>query len=391
MGSYGRQIDNEGAKVMKKCIVIPDSFKGTLSAFEICEIEKKAIQALMPGCEVAAVPVADGGEGTVDCFLYALQDCRKVVVDTTGPYGEPQKAYYARLGDTAIIEMAMCAGLPQVEGRQNPAKTTTYGVGTVMKKAVEAGCKKLVVGLGGSCTTDCGAGMGAALGVKFRDEAGEAFVPTGETLGKVKTIDLSEARALLDGVEVTAMCDVENPMYGPKGAAHVFGPQKGADKKMVLQLDEQVRQMADTIRSQLGMDLAGVPGSGAAGAMGAGIMAFAGGKLQSGISTVLDLIGFEKMLEGTDMVFTGEGRIDSQSLDGKVISGIAQRAKKQDVPVVCVVGSVGDGIEGAYDMGVTAIFSINQKAEAFETARHKSAQNLKATMENILRLVNACR
>ena len=187
------------------------------------------------------------------------------------------------------------------------------------------------------------------------------------------------------------MCDVENPMYGPKGAAHVFGPQKGADKAMVRRLDEGVKQMAETIRSQLGLDLDQVPGTGAAGAMGAGIIAFAGGRLQSGISTVLDLIGFEKMLEGTDLVFTGEGRIDSQSLDGKVISGIAQRAKKQNVPVVCVVGSVGDGIEGAYDMGVSAIFSINQKAEAFETARYKSAQNLKATMENILRLIKASR
>ena len=376
---------------MKKCIVIPDSFKGTLSAFEICEIEKQAIQTLDPGCEVAAVPVADGGDGTVDCFLYALKDCRKVEVDTTGPYGKAQKAYYAQLGDTAIIEMAMCAGLPQVEGRQNPEKTTTYGVGTVMKKAVEAGCKKLVVGLGGSCTTDCGAGMGAALGVVFRDKEGKEFVPTGETLGQVAAIDLSGAKALLEGVEVTAMCDVENPMYGPKGAAHVFGPQKGADKAMVRRLDEGVKQMAETIRSQLGLDLDQVPGTGAAGAMGAGIIAFAGGRLQSGISTVLDLIGFEKMLEGTDLVFTGEGRIDSQSLDGKVISGIAQRAKKQNVPVVCVVGSVGDGIEGAYDMGVSAIFSINQKAEAFETARYKSAQNLKATMENILRLIKASR
>ena len=282
---------------MKKCIVIPDSFKGTLSAFEICDIEKAAIEKLEPGCEVITVPVADGGEGTVDCFLYALKDCEKVEVETTGPYGEPQKAYYARLGDTAIVEMAMCAGLPQVENRKNPAKTTTYGVGTVMKKAVEAGCKKLVVGLGGSCTTDCGAGMAAALGVVFKDEAGNSFVPLGENLDRIATIDLAPAQALLEGVEVTAMCDVENPLYGPMGAACVFGPQKGADEEMVQMLDNELKCVCNTIHCQLGLDLAQVPGTGAAGAMGAGIIAFAGGKLQSGISTVLDIVGFDEMLE----------------------------------------------------------------------------------------------
>ena len=376
---------------MKKCILIPDSFKGTLSAIEVCKVMRAAVLARFPGCEVLSVPVADGGEGTVDCFLHALPGCARVPVESTGPYGEPLTACYARAGDTAIVEMAMCAGLPLVEHRPDPEHTTTYGVGTVMRRAVQDGCTRLVVGLGGSCTTDGGAGMAAALGAVFRDAEGRSFVPTGATLGQIASIDLSPARTLLDGVTVEAMCDVKNPLCGPEGAAFVFGPQKGADETMVRRLDEALQQFAQTLKTALGADVADVPGAGAAGGMGAGVLALLGGQLRSGIDTVLDLVGYDRMLEGADMVFTGEGRIDRQSLNGKVIDGVARRARTAGVPVTCVVGSIGEGAQTAYEAGVSAIFSINRRAESFETARYKSRENLAATMEDILRFAQAVR
>ena len=336
------------------------------------------------------MPVADGGEGTVDCFLYAL-NCEKVPVSSTGPYGEPVEVYYGKVNaTTAVMEMAMCAGLPQVKDNKNPELTTTYGVGTMMRHAVENGCKEIVIGLGGSCTNDGGTGLAAALGVKFYDAAGKEFVPNGKTMGDVAKIDKSEADKLLAGVKISVMCDIDNPMYGPMGAAYVFAPQKGADEEMVKRLDGNLVKLSEAIKNSLGIDVSTLPGSGAAGAAGAGIAAFLGGSLKSGIQTVLDLIGFDDMLDGTDLVFTGEGRIDSQSLGGKVISGIAGRAKKKDVPVIAVVGSIGDGAEGAYDLGVASIFSINQKAEAFETAQYKSKENLTAAMDNIIRFCKTC-
>lgn len=370
---------------MKKILVIPDSFKGTLSATEICEVYREQVKALCPQCQVAAVPVADGGEGTVDCFIYAL-GTPKVEVDVTGPYGEPCKAYYTRQGDTAIMEMAMCAGLPQVEGRENPALTTTYGLGSLMLHAMEAGCTQILLGLGGSCTTDCGCGAAAALGARFYNQAGEEFVPVGGTMSQVARVDLSGVTPLLKNCQVVAMCDVDNPMYGPRGASYVFAPQKGADEAMVKELDAGLEHMAQVIRKDLGLDVAQMAGAGAAGAMGAGVVAFLGGQLRPGIEAVLDTVGYEKLLEGADVVFTGEGRIDSQSLHGKVISGVASRAKAQGVPVVAVVGSIGDGIEDAYGLGVNAIFSINRKAEDFSVSRYHSRENLAATVENILRL-----
>ncbi len=370
---------------MKKILVIPDSFKGTLSATQICQIYEEQAKALCPECQVVAVPVADGGEGTVDCFIYAL-GTPKVEVDVTGPYGEACKAYYTRQGDTAIMEMAMCAGLPQVEGRENPALTTTYGLGSLMRHAMEAGCTRILLGLGGSCTTDCGCGAAAALGVKFFNKDGEEFVPVGGTMNQVEKIDLSGVTPLLKNCRVVAMCDVDNPMFGPRGASYVFAPQKGADEAMVKELDAGLEHMSQVILRDLGKDVSQMAGAGAAGAMGAGVVAFLGGELRPGIEAVLDTVDYEKLLEGADVVFTGEGRIDSQSLHGKVISGVALRAKAKGVPVVAVVGSIGDGIEGAYDLGVCAVFSINRKAEDFSVSRHHSQENLAATVENILRL-----
>jgi len=374
---------------MNKCVIIPDSFKGTLSSIKICEIIASKVKDFYPECEIIQVPVADGGEGTVDCFLQALK-AEKVKVCVTGPYNEALDCYYARKGNTAIIEMAQAAGLPLVENRKNPAITTTYGVGLIIKHAIENGCTEIILGLGGSCTNDAGVGAACALGVKFYDKEGNAFLPTGNTLCKISTIDISKARKLLKNCSLTAMCDIDNPMYGKNGAAYVFAPQKGANAEMVAELDQNLRLLSMSIIDNLGIDVSAIPGAGAAGAMGAGVVAFLGGNLKSGINTVLDLIQFENLIENADMIFTGEGKIDSQSLRGKAVIGIARRAAKKNVPVIAIVGSIGEDAEKAYDYGVSAIFSINREPVDFEISRYQCEENLSATIDSLLRFHKIC-
>lgn len=369
---------------MRKCIMIPDSFKGTLTAAEICDIMKRSVHRLFPECEVHAIPVADGGEGTVDCFLYAL-GAQKIEVETTGPYNEPLCAYYARMGETAVIETASAAGLPLVEGRLNPRKTTTYGLGTLIRHAVEHGCRQIMLGLGGSCTNDGGVGMARALGMRFYDESGREFAPDADELVRITKIDPSQTNELLKGIEIKAMCDIDNPLCGPSGASFVFGPQKGADEETVQILDQNLRALSGVIETSLGICAADVLGAGAAGGLGAGCVAFLKGTLKSGIEAVLELVDFDRLLDGADLVFTGEGRIDSQSLRGKVILGVAGHAKRKNVPVVAVVGAVGDGAEEMYSHGVSSIFSINRSPMAFEEARGYSSVNLEKTMDSILR------
>lgn len=369
---------------MKKCVIMPDSFKGTMSSLEVCQIIAERVQAFYPACETVTIPVADGGEGTIDCFVEAVA-AEPVEVDVKGPYFEPLAARYARHGQTTIIEMAQTAGLPLVEDRRNPALTTTYGTGELILHAVQAGCTEIVIGLGGSCTNDAGTGAAAALGVRFLDQTGNAFIPTGGTLSRVHAIDVRAARTLLANCHVTAMCDIDNPMFGPEGAATVFSPQKGADPDMVAELDHNLQHLATVIERDLGLDVSHLPGAGAAGAMGAGIVAFLGGELKSGIQSVLDLVEFEKQLEGADLVITGEGKIDGQSLRGKVVAGIAERARKQSVPVLVIVGAIGEEAEKAYDLGVSAIFSINRAAIPYEESRHHSKENLALTIDSLMR------
>ena len=373
---------------MKKCIVISDSFKGTLSSLEICQIAKQSIPSLFPSCEVIAVPVADGGEGTVDCFIQAI-GATPVEVETTGPYGEPIRAVYARKDEKAIIEMACAAGLPMVGDRRDPSKTTTFGVGQVIRHAVEHGCREILLGLGGSATNDGGCGCAAALGVEFLDKTGTSFVPVGGNLDKICRIDLSQAKALLNGVTITVMCDVDNPLYGPRGAAHIFAPQKGADGEMVKLLDRQLQALDDAFHRELGLSVAQLPGAGAAGGMGGGCVAFLGASLKPGIEAVLDMVDFDRLLDGTDLVITGEGRIDSQSIHGKVISGIARRTAPREVPLVAIVGSIHDSAAEAYDLGVTAMFSIDRDATAFEAYAHRTSEYYQRTLEDVLRLIRA--
>lgn len=375
---------------MKKCILIPDSFKGTISSVEICYLIASKIRKYYPDCQILPIPAADGGEGTADCFLTAL-NAEKIRMTTTGPYGEPVKVYYVKDHDTAIIETAQAAGLGLAEkaGKKKPGAATTYGVGNIIGHAIKSGCKKIVLGLGGSCTNDCGVGMAAALGARFYSKTGKTFLPNGDTLSNIASFDLSRLEETIEGCEIIAMCDIDNPLYGENGAAYVFAPQKGATPAQVVRLDENLRAFAQTVQDLTGQEIASLPGAGAAGGMGAGVSFFLRGELRSGIDILLDLVKFDEKLPGTDMVFTGEGKIDEQSLHGKVVMGVARRASAQHIPVTALVGDVGMRAEQIYRMGVTAVFSTNQMAIPFSEARLRCERDLGETVESILRYQQA--
>ena len=371
---------------MKKCVVVSDSFKGTVSSREICEIAQRVIPRHFPASEVVCIPVADGGEGTVDCFIQAM-GAQRVEVTVTNALGEKSAAAYARIGELAIIEMAAAAGLPQVGALRCPGTATTYGVGELIAHAVDSGCRKILLGLGGSATNDGGCGCAAALGVRFYDAAGQSFVPVGDTLGRIARIDTAKADELLRSVEITVMCDVTNPLYGPTGAAYVFAPQKGADAEKVRSLVAGLGHFGDVIRSQLGIDVSAMPGAGAAGGMGAGCVALLGGMIQSGIDAVLDVTGFDRQLEGADLVITGEGRIDSQSADGKVVSGVARRTRAKGVPLIAIAGGIADSAGAVYDIGVSAMFSTDRAALPVDMLGARSPGDYEATLSDIMSLI----
>ena len=373
---------------MSKYILAPDSFKGTMTSQEICEIMKRAIKKVDKGANVISVPIADGGEGTVDAFLSALGGNRRTAT-VTGPHFEKMECSYGITPDgTAIIETASCAGLPLVYGNKNPEITTTYGIGELMCDAANAGAKRIIIGLGGSATNDGGCGAAAAAGIGFYDKDGQRFTPVGKTLRDIDKIDYTSLNPALKHVEITAMCDVDNPLLGESGAANVFGPQKGANAAMIARLDAGLEHLANVSGKR---NLADASSSGAAGGMGFGMMAFFSGKIQMGIEGLLDIIDFESMLSGANLVLTGEGRIDPQSMHGKTVIGVARRAHKCGVPAIAVVGDIADGIEPAYDMGLTAVFSINRVALEKKLMRQRAKSDMEATVENIIRALKAAK
>ena len=373
---------------MKNFVLIPDSFKGTMSSSEICGIMSRAIKRVVPDAQVRQIPVADGGEGSVDAFLTALGG-EKVTARVRGPFGEDMDACYALIdgGATAVVEMAACAGLPLVEGRADPTATTTYGVGQLFLDAARKGAKKIIAGLGGSATNDGGCGAASAIGTRFYDSGGKLFIPVGGDLSKIARIDTSGNDASLRGVEFTTMCDIDNPLHGPEGAAYVFGPQKGADRQTVELLDGGLKNLDAKIRDSLGKDVAKTPGAGAAGGMGAGMVAFFGSSLKMGIEVVLDTVRFDEIIAGADLILTGEGKIDGQSLRGKVVIGVARRAKASGVPVAAIVGDVDKAAKGAYAEGVSGIFSINLLAEDFTRAKLHAREDMEFTVENLMRFM----
>ena len=373
---------------MQNFILVPDSFKGTLSAIEVCNIMKSSIKNLYKDAYIISVPVADGGEGTVDSFLYALGGEKKSVWVSDAFNEQKILAHYAMLkDDIAVIEMAACAGLPLVKNRLEPDKTTTFGVGELIIDAINSGAKKIILGLGGSATNDGGCGMAAALGVKFKDEQNQEFIPTGGTLSQIYKIDMNNIYSKIKDVEFISMCDVDNPLCGKLGASAVFAPQKGADEDMVKLLNEGLAHLAKIIKRDLHIEVKDVKGAGAAGGLGAGSIAFLQSKLTKGIDVILDTIKFDELVSKADIVFTGEGKFDSQSLHGKVVMGVANRSQKYKTPVIVVTGAIGENIQEAYNKGITAIFSINKEPMEFSKSALKSKENMILTMENILRLL----
>ncbi len=377
---------------MKKVVIAPDSFKGTMSSVEICDIAKNIFAKHAPACEVVALPIADGGEGSIDCFLSAIGG-EKIYATVKGPHFEDVEGYFAVLSDgkTAVVETAVAAGLPLAQSlcsKLDPSTATTYGVGQLIALAATKGYSEIIIGLGGSCTNDGGAGAAAAIGVKFFDKDGAEFIPVGATLSKIASIDTAGVLPQLKNCKITAMCDVDNPLYGPAGAAFVFAAQKGADADMIRALDENLKIYAARLQELLGQDVASAPGAGAAGGLGAGMLSFFGAQLRRGIDAALDAVGFEEKITGADMVITGEGKLDSQSLRGKTVVGISRRAKKLGVPVVVVAGNV-EADADPYSEGVSAVFSTNLVAEDFSKIKSRGKEFFTYTLDNIVRLAVA--
>lgn len=358
-----------------------------MSSRRIIEIMRDAVLRHDPGCTVVSIPVADGGEGSVDAFLTAIGG-ERIPLEVQGPWGDLVESFYGMLPDgTAVIEMSAAAGLPLAGNRLDPSRTSTFGVGELIVNAARRGAKRIIMGLGGSATNDAGCGAAAACGIRFFDRDGRAFIPVGDTLEKVAHIDIGGLDSFVRNAEIIAMCDVDNPFHGASGAAYVYGPQKGADDAMVERLDCGLAHLASLVRAELGVDLQRIPGSGAAGGMGGGMLALLGAHLRSGIDTVLDVAGFDSVARDADMVFTGEGRLDGQSLRGKVVVGVAHRAGRLGIPVIAIVGDIGDDIASIYDEGVSGIFSINRLAVPYAEARRRAEKDLALTMDNLLRFI----
>jgi glycerate 2-kinase len=325
-------------------LVAPDSFKGSVSATDAAAAIGKGVQDVLPDVQVILHPVSDGGEGLVDILVPALE-ASSVLTDVSGPL--PGSVVRARWGlssdrSTAVMEMAQAAGLGLIpEDRRDPNVTTTYGVGELIRTALDCGARSILLGIGGSATNDGGAGMAQALGARFLDRAGRELAAGGAALQNLDTIDLSGLDPRLRATNITVACDVRNPLTGPTGASAVYGPQKGATPADVAVLDCALAHYRDKILNVCGVDVQAIPGSGAAGGLGAALVAFCGARLQSGIDVVLESTGFDHVLAGADLVITGEGRMDEQTLYGKALAGILEHAGKQRVPVAAIVGSLG--------------------------------------------------
>jgi len=373
---------------MMKIIVSPDSFKGSLSAIRAAQAIEEGIKLVFEDAEVVKVPIADGGEGTVDAIITATKG-EIIYKEVVGPLGKPVNAKMAVInnGATAVIEMAEASGIIQVKDKEkNPLFTTTYGTGELILEAINRHCNKIIIGIGGSATNDCGAGMAQALGFKLLDEYGLQIGFGGGELSKVKEIKMSPLYDKIKDVEIIAACDVTNPLCGEKGASAIFGPQKGATPDMVNLLDSNLSYFAGIIKRDLKKDIKDIPGAGAAGGLGAALLAFLDAKLTRGVELVLDAVNFDDKLRDADLVITGEGRIDGQSVFGKVPMGVAKAAKQHGVPVIAVGGSIGDGAEALYDVGVDAIACIITCPMSLEFAMANSFTLLKSAVERLMRV-----
>ncbi len=373
---------------MKKVIVIPDSFKGSMSSFEVCQITRKAIHASFPKCNVVTIPIADGGEGTVEAFVSA---CNGEVVSCSvyDPYFNEIDSFIGLIDNkkTAIIEMAAAAGITLRRDNHNIENTSTYGVGQLIEYALNLGANKIILGLGGSLTNDAACGLVSALGVKFYNQEGQPFIPLSGTLTDIVSIDFSNLDYRLKDTKLITMCDINNPLFGNEGASYVFSPQKGASPQQVKLLDRNLRHLAKITKEHIPHADPTFAGAGAAGGMGFGMKYFLNSEIQMGIHTILDVIDFENLAKDADLVITGEGKMDAQSLGGKVVIGIASRTKVLNVFLLAIVGVVGEDIASAYDAGIGAIFNTNRASLPFDKAKLRCKQDLYDTVNDIMKVI----
>lgn len=377
-----------------KFLFASDSFKGTLSSRRAAELLTQAAEEIFPGCECAGLEVADGGEGTTEAVLSAV-DGRRIPVSVKGPLWEQREAFYGALDENrAVMEMAEASGLPLVPKElRDPRNTTTFGTGEMIRDAIDRGFRDISIAIGGSATNDGGIGCMRALGVRFLDESGQELRGCGADLIKIRTIDCSglDTRIKERKVRFTVMCDVKNPLCGADGAAYTFGKQKGGTPEMLDELEAGMQNYRDLLLQEFGVNMDEVPGAGAAGGLGAALTAFLNAELKSGIETVLDLIGFEEKLQGVSLVVTGEGRADWQSVFGKVMQGVGSRCQRMGVPAVAIVGSMGTGAEQIFDHGIESIMTTVNGIMPLEEAMERAEELYLGAARRMFRMLRAAR
>ena len=372
-----------------KVVIAPQSFKAGLSGIQVSRAIQEGILEVFPDAETALVPVADGGDGTLDALVRSTEG--KVFTSrVTGPVGTPVSAAWGVMGDgeTAVIEMAQASGLALLPPRyRDPRTTTSYGTGEIIGEALGRGYRRIIVGLGGSATNDGGVGMAQALAVRFLDSSGGELPHGGAALSRLARIDMSGLRLGVMEAEITAATDVTNPLCGPRGASAVYGPQKGASPRVVEELEMALDRLSGVIKRQLGVDVRDEPRGGAAGGLAAGLMAFTNARIESGIDLVCNALGFDAHLEGADLVFTGEGRADASTVYDKAPVGVAKRAKARGLPVISLVGSLGAGHEELYQHGIDALVPIIDRTMGFEESISRSYELLRRAAERTMRLL----
>lgn len=374
-----------------KIVFAPDSYKESLTAYEAAEAMKAGFAKVYPHAELVTCPMADGGEGTVQSLVDATEG-HIVEKTVTGPLGKPVNAFFGIVGDqrTAVIEMASASGIHLVpRDKKDPKITTTKGTGELIAAALDLGVKHIIIGIGGSATNDGGAGMLQALGVSMKDKAGHELEEGGQALKKLAVIDDSKLDPRLSTVSIQVACDVNNPLTGKNGASAIYGPQKGASKDDIAILDDALIHYAEIIRNETGKDVEHIPGSGAAGGLGAAFLAFLPATLENGGKIVTEAVGLDAHIQDADLVVTGEGGINHQTVFGKTPICVAAAAKKYDVPVIAICGSVGEGYEAVYDAGIDAVFSSLSEIVLIEDLPEKAAKHVRQASENIARLIKS--
>ena len=367
--------------MMRKVVLAPDSFKGTMTAREVCEIWNNSVKKFFPQAETVLLPMADGGEGMVDACMKIFGG-EYVKCTVSDPMGKPIEVSYGLLPDgTGVMEMAACAGLPLMNGNPDVLHATTFGVGEMVADAEKRGIQNIIMGIGGSATNDCGIGMAKALGYSFLSK-GVEIEPTAFNMSAIDKIVLPNK---LPKVKITVACDVDNPICGKNGATYIFGGQKGADRAAMAFLDSGLSNMAELIRRDLNIDVSTLRGGGAAGGLGAGLYAFLGCELKKGIDLILDWAHFDEIIEDADLVITGEGRLDGQSVHGKVPYGIGIRAKNMGVPCIALCGSLGSGAELVYDCGITAVYSAVNALSDFEGIKATCREDMRILADSVMR------